>query len=586
MAEILVNNPGGGFWARNRALIESAYADAGLATDETTYFGLMGQVPTYQTTPVANTGLRRASANSFGYDGTNAHYIFDDAYHFLRGRGVSEQHSTTAINTVQGIRLESDTLSTTNREWWSSMFDVTLFSADRSEIDSKAVFESTDLSGSNPSPQPQLLAEVLQGDPAPSRGGRPSQRMGLLPINYTWSLEWRKMAAAFTKGAISRETAWTISYHPERLSATLSRTGAVLAVALGEQDVQAFVDQATADPKPAIIEDDMLRSSQYFVDNLVCPVKFKYALEEALNSDSPTSDATVIMEIGPHGALQGPIKQIVAALELKPQNIDSISLLMREEDAVKASLVAAGMLYQRGYPVDICKANVVDSEDLPAPLVNLLPYTWNHKSRYWYATNSHPTANPVGETVSASRKSLGEHYMICGQPVLSCSTMLAMVFEANRETADPARTIEAIHFLDVFICMFSAAGQIGSIAQSNYNADAIMHHRRSLGLRGTSINLGWMSDVGFMAERGKVPEIVRAGAPRLSEEHFLAIVEAAMAGQVETQLVLCLASGGLVKANGFDNPYWFSDARFGPLRMYDPTKAQHLRIAEPSGWDR
>ncbi|RYO96032.1 hypothetical protein DL763_003424 [Monosporascus cannonballus] len=157
-------------------------------------------------------------------------------------------------------------------------------------------------------------------------------------------------------------------------------------------------------------------------------------------------------------------------------------------------------------------------------------------------------ANPVGETVSASRKSLGEHYMIRDQPVLSCSTMLAMVVEANRETADPARTIEAIHFRDVSICMFSAAGHIGSIAQSNYDA-------------------------------GKFNTVARKGAgdcarwrARLSEAHFLAIVEAAMTGQAETQPVLGLASGGLVKTNGFDNPYWFSDARFGPLRMDDLQK--------------
>ncbi|RYO96033.1 hypothetical protein DL763_003425 [Monosporascus cannonballus] len=134
------------------------------------------------------------------------------------------------------------------------------------------------------------------------------------------------------------------------------------------------------------IEDDTLRSPQYFVDNLVCPAKFKYALEEALNSDSPTSGATVILELGPYGALQGLIKPIVAAQELNRQNIDSISLLMREEDALKTSLAAAGMLYQRGYPVNICKANLVDSKDLPAPLVNLLPYTRNHNSRYWYET--------------------------------------------------------------------------------------------------------------------------------------------------------------------------------------------------------
>ncbi|KAI2936356.1 hypothetical protein CBS63078_867 [Aspergillus niger] len=39
-------------------------------------------------------GLRRASVNSFGYGGANAHVVIDDAYNYLRIRGLNGKHNT------------------------------------------------------------------------------------------------------------------------------------------------------------------------------------------------------------------------------------------------------------------------------------------------------------------------------------------------------------------------------------------------------------------------------------------------------------------------------------------------------------
>lgn len=51
------------------------------------------RVPT-EVIPWPMSGLRRASVNGFGYGGTNGHVIIDDAYHFMKERGLSGKHMT------------------------------------------------------------------------------------------------------------------------------------------------------------------------------------------------------------------------------------------------------------------------------------------------------------------------------------------------------------------------------------------------------------------------------------------------------------------------------------------------------------
>ncbi|KAK4182993.1 hypothetical protein QBC35DRAFT_132042 [Podospora australis] len=54
------------------------------------------KIPT-EATPWPTNGLRRASIQSFGIGGANSHVVLDDAYNFLRQRGLAGHHNTVPI---------------------------------------------------------------------------------------------------------------------------------------------------------------------------------------------------------------------------------------------------------------------------------------------------------------------------------------------------------------------------------------------------------------------------------------------------------------------------------------------------------
>ncbi|UKZ78608.1 hypothetical protein TrVFT333_006354 [Trichoderma virens FT-333] len=130
--------------------------------------------------------------------------------------------------------------------------------------------------------------------------------------------------------------------------------------------------------------------------------------------------------------------------------------------------------------------------------------------------------------------------------------------------------------LDFFICMPSVGGIVGSRGKGNYNAgntyqDAIARHRRTLSLKGTSIDFGLVLGVGWAAVHGEALGYLKSGAMAGPKEaEVLDVIEAGMAGLLPAvENTVGLTTGGMLKQGGYEELYWHSERRFGPVSVYD-----------------
>lgn len=105
----------------------------------------------------------------------------------------------------------------------------------------------------------------------------------------------------------------------------------------------------------------------YWRTNLESPVLFNSAVT-AILSDHPKSN--LFLEIGPHSALSGPLRQI-----FKATRTPSIyqSTLVRGKNCAESMLTTAGQLYSQAVSIRLSELNKSGTV-----LTNLPPYQWHH----------------------------------------------------------------------------------------------------------------------------------------------------------------------------------------------------------------
>ncbi|KGO67796.1 Acyl transferase/acyl hydrolase/lysophospholipase [Penicillium italicum] len=128
--------------------------------------------------------------------------------------------------------------------------------------------------------------------------------------------------------------------------------------------------------------------ASYWVDNLVSRVEFVEGLKSLVTDEQANTPISTLVEIGPHPALQTPVKDI--AQKYAPNsNVQYLHTLKRKVDDIEAVQNLAGSLFKQGMNLEfqaINFPNLKTSTRKPAVLTNLPKYPWNHSERYWFSS--------------------------------------------------------------------------------------------------------------------------------------------------------------------------------------------------------
>lgn len=213
-----------------------------------------------------------------------------------------------------------------------------------------------------------------------------------------------------------------------------------------------------------------MMGAYYWVRNLLSPVLFAEALKELLtpeDMEGSEPEVDVLVEIGPHSALMGPIEQCLSHANLQDK-VTYIPTLQRGNNSSECVLSLAQALFHLGIPLSIQAINGDSSRPL---LTDLPPYPWKHDKLYNAVSRMHrdlvmrqwPRRSLIGAQMPVRAEGdrtwrgfvrlddepwlrghkIGETVLMPGAGIVS------MAIEAVQQLAQTGRTPHAIRLRDV-----------------------------------------------------------------------------------------------------------------------------------------
>ena len=230
-----------------------------------------------------------------------------------------------------------------------------------------------------------------------------------------------------------------------------------------------------------VTETDLL-SPEYWVSNMVSPVRFSDALSQLTAHSSVRKkidlshrkkfSINMLVEIGPNSTLQGPIRDVLTELR-GATNISYTSMLTRKNSGLESTMAAIGNIKCLGYPTDLDNINYprAESRNKSIALPNLPGYQFDHSKRYWYESRTSDRfrnqqqgkldllGKPVPDWNSlearwrnhlrVSEMPWMEDHVINGALIYPGAGMIVMAIEAANQMADHTQSIVGFELKDI-----------------------------------------------------------------------------------------------------------------------------------------
>ncbi|RYP64365.1 hypothetical protein DL771_008810 [Monosporascus sp. 5C6A] len=207
-----------------------------------------------------------------------------------------------------------------------------------------------------------------------------------------------------TDGKFSQKLKTGVPYHSPAMQSVASEYMSLLG-SLNAGVLQGGIPMISSVTGHNVTEPEQLHGAQYWVENLVSPVRFTESVQvvaEGAALKVGMETITDIIEIGPHAALR---RSVLDTLASSSRNIQYYSVLHRSKSPLHTVLSVLGSLFCRGHPVSVAAGNGHEAGSSPPPLIDCPQYPFDHSRRYWaesrlskdYRLRTHSTNHLLGK---------------------------------------------------------------------------------------------------------------------------------------------------------------------------------------------